>query len=84
MTALALGTLLAFAFLYIMLDLKLNDKHAVEVEADKRRGKMAKRLRRGRSKVVQGKITELAEMLDKLVAADKLEIVDNNYTIKPQ
>ena len=30
------------------------------------------------------KITELAEMLDKLVAADKLEIVDNNYTIKPQ
>ena len=25
---------------------------------------------------------ELAEMLDKLVAADKLEIVDNNYTIK--
>jgi hypothetical protein len=30
----------------------------------------------------RGSAQELAEMLDKLVAADKLEIVDNNYTIK--
>jgi hypothetical protein len=27
-------------------------------------------------------VQELAAMLEKLVAADKLEIVDNNYTIK--
>jgi hypothetical protein len=30
------------------------------------------------------KITELAAILDKLVANDKLELVDNNYVIKPQ
>ena len=30
----------------------------------------------------RGSAQELAEMPDKLVAADKLEIVDNNYTIK--
>jgi hypothetical protein len=29
------------------------------------------------------KMAELAEMLDRLVAADKLELVDKNYTIKP-
>ena len=30
----------------------------------------------------RGGVQELAEMLEKLVVADKLEIVDNNYTIK--
>ena len=30
----------------------------------------------------RGIAQELAEMLDKLVAADKLEIVDSKYTIK--
>ena len=30
------------------------------------------------------KITELPAILDKLVANDKLELVDGNYVIKPQ